>query len=114
MFVFAFTALQVLAFRLKPEETDEYRKHCNVYHHFLGYALLAVIPINTFHGIGILKPYIITWKWAYSGILIAFAAIVTALEMYTWIKFKTRKTTAAAQREGATSVSGLSPPSPLP
>uniref|UniRef100_A0A2N9G7H4 DOMON domain-containing protein n=1 Tax=Fagus sylvatica TaxID=28930 RepID=A0A2N9G7H4_FAGSY len=57
---------KMLAFRLKPKKTDEYRKHWNMYHHFLGYALLAVISVNIFQGISIVKP-VHTWKWVYIG-----------------------------------------------
>lgn len=78
---------QMLAFRLKPKETDDYRKHWNMYHHFLGYALLATISVNIFQGIAILKP-VYTWKWAYIAILGAFGAVTIAFEIYTWIKFK--------------------------
>ncbi|EEF32920.1 cytochrome b561 and DOMON domain-containing protein At4g12980 [Ricinus communis] len=115
MFIFAFTTLQMFALRLKPERTDEYRKYWNMYHHFTGYALLAVISINIFQGIDILKPDK-TWKWVYTAILIAIAAIVAALEIYTWTKFKrnTRKTTAVQQEGPTSSSTDLAPPPPLP
>ncbi|XP_065864625.1 cytochrome b561 and DOMON domain-containing protein At5g35735-like [Euphorbia lathyris] len=87
IFIFTFTTLQMLALRLKPEKKDEYRKYWNMYHHFLGFSLLAVISINIFNGIDILKPDE-TWRWAYIGILVAFAATVAGLEIYTWTKFK--------------------------
>ncbi|GMI63767.1 hypothetical protein like AT5G35735 [Hibiscus trionum] len=85
--VFGFTTLQMLAFRFKPAREDEYRKHWNVYHHFLGYALLVMIPVNIYKGIKILKPDNRTWKWAYNGILVLLAMVVLALEIYTWAKF---------------------------
>ncbi|XP_050219142.1 cytochrome b561 and DOMON domain-containing protein At3g25290-like [Mercurialis annua] len=112
MFIFSFTTLQMLALRLKPEKNDEYRKHWNMYHHFLGYALLGVISINIFNGIDILKPDM-TWKWIYTGILIAFAAIVAALEIFTWTKFKTSvKPTAPAPQQGpGSTTTTLCPPS---
>ncbi|KAK9938586.1 hypothetical protein M0R45_015315 [Rubus argutus] len=92
MFIFAFTTLQMIALRLRPTPTDDYRKYWDMYHHFLGYALLAVIIVNIFHGIAILKPNK-TWLWAYIGILAAFASIALGLEIYTWFKFifKTRE-----------------------
>lgn len=76
----------MLALHLKPRKTDEYRKYWNIYHHFLGYALLAVISVNIFHGIDILRPDH-SWKWAYVGILGVFAVITIALEIFTWAKF---------------------------
>ncbi|KAK9024707.1 hypothetical protein V6N11_004865 [Hibiscus sabdariffa] len=88
--VFGFTTLQVtqmLAFRFKPAREDEYRKHWNVYHHFLGYALLVMIPVNMYKGIKILKPENRIWKWAYNGILVFLAMVVLVLEIYTWAKF---------------------------
>ncbi|XVF03813.1 hypothetical protein REPUB_Repub05bG0025300 [Reevesia pubescens] len=85
--IFGFTTLQMLAFRLKPTRGDEYRKHWNVYHHFLGYTLLVMIPVNIYEGIKILKPDNRTWKWAYNGILVLLAMIVLGLEIYTWTKF---------------------------
>ena len=80
----------MLAFRLKPKKTDEYRKHWNMYHHFLGYALLAVISVNIFQGISIVKP-VHTWKWVYIGILGAFAIATLVLEIKTWEKFNEQK-----------------------
>ena len=88
----------MLALHLKPRKTDGYRKYWNIYHHFLGYALLAVISVNIFHGIDILKPDH-SWKWAYVGILGVFAAIVIALEIYTWAKFLTEKKIEAKKAE---------------
>ncbi|WJX59519.1 hypothetical protein P8452_44830 [Trifolium repens] len=52
--IFTFSTIQMLAFRLKPKATDDYRKYWNMYHHFLGYGLLAIIFINIFKGINIL------------------------------------------------------------
>ncbi|KAE8713695.1 putative Stigma-specific Stig1 family protein [Hibiscus syriacus] len=85
--IFGFITLQMLAFRFKPGREDEYRKHWNVYHHFLGYALLVMIPVNIYEGIKILRPDNRIWKWAYDGILVFLAMVVLALEIYTWAKF---------------------------
>lgn len=81
----------MLALRLKPEASDEYRKYWDMYHHFLGYALLAGISVNIFQGIAILKPDQ-TWKWAYIGVLGASASITLFFQFCTWFKFlKKRK-----------------------
>uniref|UniRef100_A0A5B6YST1 Cytochrome b561 and DOMON domain-containing protein n=1 Tax=Davidia involucrata TaxID=16924 RepID=A0A5B6YST1_DAVIN len=88
--IFTFTTLQMLALRLRPKATDDYRKYWNMYHHFLGYALLALISVNIFQGIDILRPDH-TWKWAYIGLLVVLVFIFLALEIYTWIAFIIRK-----------------------
>ncbi|KAI3466266.1 hypothetical protein Pfo_022929 [Paulownia fortunei] len=84
--IFTFTTVQMLALRLKPKYSDEYRTYWNMYHHFLGYALLALISVNIFEGIKILAPDH-AWKWAYIGVLGAFGAVVLAFEVFTWTKF---------------------------
>jgi hypothetical protein len=76
----------MLALRFRLKENDDYRKHWNMYHHFLGYALLATIAVNIFQGIAILEPNR-TWKSAYIGILGSLAAITLAFEVFTWAKF---------------------------
>lgn len=76
----------MLALRLKPKPHDDYRKYWDMYHHFLGYALLSVISVNIFHGINILKPDS-TWKWSYIGVLVVLALIVLVFEICTWCKF---------------------------
>ncbi|KAG2682334.1 hypothetical protein I3760_11G186700 [Carya illinoinensis] len=86
IFIFTFATLQILALRLKPKPDDDYRKHWNMYHHLLGYLLLAGISVNIFQGINILD-HDGTWKWGYIGVLVAFAAIILGLEIYTWKKF---------------------------
>jgi len=85
-----FCYFQMLAFRLKPNENDDYRKYWNMYHHFLGYGLLAIIVINVFKGINILHGGD-HWKWSYIGILIGLGTIAFALEILTWIKFIMKK-----------------------
>ncbi|TXG67517.1 hypothetical protein EZV62_008792 [Acer yangbiense] len=79
--------MQMLALRLKPRRTDEYRKFWNLYHHCLGYALLAAISVDIFLGIGILKPLDHAWKWSYVGILGILGVIFLLFEIYSWRKF---------------------------
>ncbi|KDP39167.1 hypothetical protein JCGZ_00924 [Jatropha curcas] len=115
MLIFAFTTLQMLAIRLRPKRIDEYRKYWNMYHHLLGYGLLAVISINIFHGIDILKPKDNAWKWGYIGILIAFAIIVAILEIYSWTKFKRSSKQSNVQIPAANApVTGPPIPQPRP
>ncbi|KAL2476090.1 Cytochrome b561 and DOMON domain-containing protein [Abeliophyllum distichum] len=84
--IFTFTTIQMFALRLKPKRTDPYRDYWNMYHHFLGYALLTLISINIFKGIAILKPED-TWKWTYIGVLGFLGTTALAFEVYTWTKF---------------------------
>ncbi|KAL0550125.1 hypothetical protein IC582_014625 [Cucumis melo] len=94
IFIFVFAALQTLAIKFKPGLTDEFRKVWNIYHHFLGYALLALIYINIFEGLKILKPENKEkWKYAVIGILIALGLITLVLEVHTWRKFIKERTT---------------------
>ncbi|XP_057485486.1 cytochrome b561 and DOMON domain-containing protein At4g12980-like [Actinidia eriantha] len=85
-FLFVFATLQMLAIRLKPKAMDEYIRYWAMYHHLLGCALLAVIIVNIFRGIGIFTPNH-TWKRGYIGLLGALALITLALEIFTWAKF---------------------------
>ncbi|CAI9088371.1 OLC1v1022679C1 [Oldenlandia corymbosa var. corymbosa] len=84
--VFTSATLQMLALRLKPSREDKYRDYWNMYHHFLGYALLAMISVNIFKGINIISTDR-TWNWSYVGILVILGFITFSLEVYTWIKF---------------------------
>ncbi|KAL5126322.1 Cytochrome b561 and DOMON domain-containing protein [Glycine soja] len=84
--IFTLSTVQMLAFRLKPKVTDDYRKYWNMYHHFLGYGLLAIIFINIFKGITILEGGV-AWKWGYIGNLALLGTIAFGLEVFTWIRF---------------------------
>ncbi|MED6218345.1 hypothetical protein PIB30_025920 [Stylosanthes scabra] len=84
--IFTFSTIQMLAFRLKPKVSDDYRKYWNMYHHFLGYGLLAIIVINIFKGISMLKGGV-GWKYAYIGIISLLGAITLTFEILTWIRF---------------------------
>lgn len=83
----------MLALRLRPSPTDDYRKYWDMYHHFLGYALLAAISVNIFNGITILKPNK-SWLWEYIGVLAVFAIIAIGMEIFTWAKFIQQKARA--------------------
>lgn len=78
--------LQMLASFLKPTKADKYRHYWNLYHHFVGYALLSLVVINILKGFAILQPPKI-WKHTYIGLLILLASIAFGLEIYTWVKF---------------------------
>lgn len=78
--------LQMLASFLKPTKADRYRHYWNLYHHFVGYALLSLVVINILKGFAILQPPKI-WEHTYIGLLILLASIAFVLEIYTWVKF---------------------------
>ncbi|KAL2316728.1 hypothetical protein Fmac_030604 [Flemingia macrophylla] len=106
--IFTLSTIQMLAFRLKPKVTDDYRKYWNMYHHFLGYGLLAIIFINIFKGICILEGGK-RWKWGYIGNLIFLGTIAFGLEVFTWIRFFVLK----ARNKGGNEVSvGVTKPKP--
>ncbi|KAI4306120.1 hypothetical protein L6164_029427 [Bauhinia variegata] len=105
IFIFAFTTLQMLAFRLRPKPTDDYRKYWNMYHHLLGYALLVVICLNIFKGISILQGGE-GWRWSYIAILAFLGAITLFFEAYTWFKFMGCSKNCAGRRQNQV------PPSP--
>ncbi|KAH9803884.1 cytochrome b561 and DOMON domain-containing protein [Citrus sinensis] len=102
IFIFTFTTLQMLALRLKPKRKDEYRKFWDMYHHFLGYALLALISVNIFEGIAILKPHQLVWKWAYIGLLGILAIVTLGFETYSWCKFISDKKKKASGQPTST------------
>ncbi|XP_057765612.1 cytochrome b561 and DOMON domain-containing protein At5g35735-like [Salvia miltiorrhiza] len=86
--IFTFTTIQMMALRLKPKRTDEYRIYWNMYHHFLGYSLIGLAAVNIFQGIKIIEsgPHH-HWRWSYVGALGLLGTLALALELYTWLKF---------------------------
>ncbi|KZV56394.1 hypothetical protein F511_00391 [Dorcoceras hygrometricum] len=85
--IFVFSTMQMFSLKLKPKASDDYRNYWNMYHHFLGYSLLAVASVNIFYGIRILGVVDHAWKWSYVGLLGALGGVALVLELYTWIKF---------------------------
>ncbi|XP_068661607.1 cytochrome b561 and DOMON domain-containing protein At5g35735-like [Aristolochia californica] len=88
--VFALALVQMLAVWLRPNKKDDFRQYWHMYHHCLGYSLFALIVVNIFQGIKILKP-VMKWKWAYVSILSALGFVVLLLEIKTWYKFLSEK-----------------------
>nr|GLL22559.1 cytochrome b561 and DOMON domain-containing protein At2g04850-like [Ipomoea trifida] len=87
IFIFTFATLQMLALRLKPAKKDEYRRHWNKYHHFLGYSLLVVIAYNIFKGISVLRQQEKAWRSGYAVVIAVLVSIFVGCEVYTWIRF---------------------------
>lgn len=86
----------MLAWRLRPAPDDGYRTYWNMYHHFLGYAILALISFNIFLGIKILEPEHV-WKWVYIGVLGALGTVALAFEIFGWTKFIIEKSWSSKQ-----------------
>ncbi|CAL0307386.1 unnamed protein product [Lupinus luteus] len=86
IWIFTLTFIQMLAFRLKPKDTDEYLKYWNMYHHFLGYGVITIIIINIFKGISIIQGGK-GWRWSYYGILIVLGSVIITLDIAAWVRF---------------------------
>ncbi|CAK9166360.1 unnamed protein product [Ilex paraguariensis] len=75
--VFSLGILQVLALRLRPHKDHKYRCYWNIYHHYVGYIVLALGIANVFIGYKILKPGK-GWEIAY---YVIFGALLFTLVM---------------------------------
>ncbi|KAG0457990.1 hypothetical protein HPP92_023147 [Vanilla planifolia] len=84
--VFCLATLQMMALWLKPKKRDKYRRYWSIYHHFVGYSLVALTVVNIFKGFKILKPPP-KWRWVYVAILASIGCAVLVLEIITWYKF---------------------------
>ena len=61
-----------------------------MYHHAVGYTVIALSIVNIFKGFDILDPAK-KWKRAYIGVIIFLAAVAAILEALTWIIVLKRK-----------------------
>ncbi|KAI0513391.1 hypothetical protein KFK09_009411 [Dendrobium nobile] len=84
--IFCLATLQMMALWLKPKRKDKYRKYWSIYHHFVGYSLIALVIVNIFKGFNILRPPP-KWRWGYIGILSSIAGVFLIMEIITWYKF---------------------------
>ncbi|XP_059663167.1 cytochrome b561 and DOMON domain-containing protein At5g47530-like [Cornus florida] len=84
--LFALATIQVLGiFCFPPREENKGHKYWKIYHHLLGYALIALIIANIFQGINNQSSED-KWRWSYSGILGVLASTALALEICRWKK----------------------------
>ncbi|XP_049398701.1 cytochrome b561 and DOMON domain-containing protein At3g25290-like [Solanum stenotomum] len=87
IFIFAFATIQMLFFKFKPGDRDEFRMYRNMFHHVVGYSLLIVSCINILKGIYIMHLDYTYWKPAYLGIVSCLAFIFLVFEIVSWFKF---------------------------
>ncbi|KAG5570528.1 hypothetical protein H5410_060294 [Solanum commersonii] len=87
LFIFAFATIQMLFFKFKPGDRDEFRMYRNMFHHVVGYSLLIVSCINILKGIQIMHLDYTYWKPAYLGIVSCLAFIFLVFEIVSWFKF---------------------------
>ncbi|KAL1817552.1 hypothetical protein ACET3Z_020126 [Daucus carota] len=88
--LFILGTLQVFALLLRPKKDHKYRLYWNMYHHAVGYTVIALSIVNIFKGFDILDPAK-KWKRAYIGVIIFLAAVAAILEALTWIIVLKRK-----------------------
>lgn len=88
--LFCLGTLQVFALLLRPKKDHKYRLYWNIYHHAMGYAVIALSIANIFEGFDILDPAK-KWKRAYIGVLIFLGAVAVILEALAWFIVLKRK-----------------------
>ncbi|PON52130.1 Cytochrome b561 and DOMON domain-containing protein [Parasponia andersonii] len=86
--IFTLTTIQMLAILWQPKKEEERcRKSWEIYHHLLGYVLIALIIADTFEGTNH-QHQATKWKWTYVGILVVLALTALSLEIFRWVKSK--------------------------
>lgn len=88
--LFCIGTLQVFALLLRPKKDHKYRFYWNIYHYFIGYAVIILSIINIYEGFDILQPEK-KWKNIYTGIIIFLGACAVILEAVTWFIVIRRK-----------------------
>lgn len=88
--LFALGTLQIFALLLRPKPEHKYRIYWNMYHHAVGYAVIAMSIANIFEGFDILNPHK-KWKNAYIGVIIFLGCAAALLEAFTWFVVLKRK-----------------------
>ncbi|KAK4343926.1 hypothetical protein RND71_037020 [Anisodus tanguticus] len=87
IFIFTFATLQMLFFKCKPSDRDEFRTYRNMSHHVVGYSLIVASYINIRKGINIMHLDGKYWLPAYFGIAGCVAFIFLVFEIVSWFKF---------------------------
>ncbi|XP_030970683.1 cytochrome b561 and DOMON domain-containing protein At5g35735-like [Quercus lobata] len=85
--VFTFLTVQMLAIFWQPKKEDEFRKWWQIYHRFLGCAVISLIIANIFVGINN-QSQAEKLKLVYAVILGGLALIALALEIFRCFTYK--------------------------
>ncbi|KAF5726557.1 Auxin-responsive family protein [Tripterygium wilfordii] len=88
--LFTLATVQMFALFLRPKKDHKYRVYWNVYHHSIGYSILALGIYNVFRGLHMLNPED-KWRTAYYGVIVVLGAIAVLLEAVTWVVVIRRK-----------------------
>ncbi|CAA0842441.1 Cytochrome b561 and DOMON domain-containing protein [Striga hermonthica] len=88
--LFVLATMQVFALVLRPKKDHKYRLYWNIYHHGVGYTIVALSLINVFKGFDILRPEA-KWRNAYLVVIVVVASVAALLEVITWIVTLRRK-----------------------
>ncbi|KAL1565751.1 cytochrome b561 and DOMON domain-containing protein-like protein [Salvia divinorum] len=88
--LFGLATLQMFALVLRPSKDHKYRSYWNVYHHVIGYTIIALGITNVFKGFNILKPQE-KWRTTYIVVIAVLGGIAILLEAITWIIVLRRK-----------------------
>ncbi|KAI4329903.1 hypothetical protein MLD38_028236 [Melastoma candidum] len=95
--LFSVATLQIFALLLRPKKDHKYRFYWNIYHHSLGYAIVALGIVNVFKGINILQPDN-KWKHGYIIAIAVLGGIAVLLELVTWAVVLRRKSGKATTK----------------
>ena len=74
----------MFALVLRPKKDHKYRSYWNIYHHVIGYTIVALGITNVFKGFDILKPQE-KWRTTYIVVIAVLGGIAMLLEAITWI-----------------------------
>ena len=78
----------MLAIFWQPRKEDECcRKSWEIFHHFLGYVIIALVIAEIFQGINH-QNHATKWKWTYVAILVLLTLTAVSLEIFRWFKSK--------------------------
>lgn len=69
------------------KESGRRRRQWEIYHHVMGYVIMALIIADIFEGINAQR-HPEKWRWGYVGILSALTLVAAALELHRCIKLK--------------------------
>ena len=90
---------------MRPKKDHKYRLYWNIYHHSVGYAVIALSIANIYEGFDILNLQDKIWKRAYTGVIIGIGAVAVFLEAYTWFIVMKMKKAASKSPYGVNGAS---------